>query len=288
MGVFMEERLGTLPEELRLKYRKLLECLESYGRLTVAFSGGVDSTLLLYAAKQALGEDILAVTADSYLFPGREREETKIFCRDQGILQVICKVEELKIDGFRENPPERCYLCKKHLFQTFLEVSKAYGIYAVAEGSNIDDEGDYRPGMKAIAELGILSPLRECGFTKSDIRGIAKALGLDVWDKPSYACLASRFVYGETISEEKLKMVERAEQLLIDLGFRQERVRIHGTAARIEVMPEEFPRLIETKCRTRISEEFKKIGFSYAALDLSGYRTGSMNEVLNRTATRDP
>ncbi len=263
------------------KYQSLLDYIKTFGRLTVAFSGGVDSTLLLYAAKQALGSNVLAVTADSYLFPERELEGTVQFCTEHGIRQLILEVEELKIDGFGENPPGRCYLCKKHLFQTFLNASKEQGIDAVAEGSNLDDEGDYRPGMKAIAELGIISPFRKCSFTKQEIRALSKQLGLEVWDKPSYACLASRFVYGEPITREKLKMVEKAEQLLLDLGFGQERVRIHGTMARIEVMPEEFPRLIDEECRMRIIEAFKEIGFSYAALDLTGYRTGSMNEVLH-------
>ncbi len=277
----MDEIKNTLTDELCAKYQRLLEYLKSFGHLTVAYSGGVDSTLLLYTAKQALGENVLAVTADSHLFPERELSQTQQFCREHEIEQTICRMEELKIEGFRENPPGRCYLCKKHLFQTFLDVSREHGIDTVAEGSNLDDEGDYRPGMKAIAELGIISPLRACGFTKQDIRTLSRAQGIQVWDKPSYACLASRFAYGETISEEKLKMVERAEQLLQDMGFLQERVRIHGTIARIEVMPDQFQQLIGEECRTRIVQAFKEIGFSYTALDLTGYRTGSMNEVLD-------
>ncbi len=277
----MDERMNVLSDELNAKYQSLLDYLRSFHRAAVAYSGGVDSTVLLYAAKQALGDDVLAVTADSHLFPAKELEETRQFCKELGVEQVICRIEELKIEGFKENPPNRCYLCKMHLFRTFLETAAEHGITVVAEGSNVDDTGDYRPGMKAIAELGIKSPLRECGFTKSDIRSVAKAVGLAVWDKPSYACLASRFAYGETISEKGLDMVDRAEQLLRELGFRQSRVRIHGSIARIEIMPKEFPRLLEEQCRTRISEDFKKIGFSYAALDLTGYRTGSMNEVLS-------
>lgn len=272
---------SLLSEALSTKYQCLLDHLRSFQKAAIAYSGGVDSTVLLYAAKQALGEHVLAVTADSHLFPANELEETRQFCEELGVEQVICRIEELKIEGFKENPPNRCYLCKMHLFRTFLETAAAHGITVVAEGSNVDDTGDYRPGLKAIAELGIKSPLRECGFTKSDIRTVAKAMGLAVWDKPSYACLASRFAYGEIISEKGLDMVDRAEQLLRELGFRQSRVRIHGSIARIEIRPEEFPRLIEEQCRTRITDAFKKIGFSYTALDLTGYRTGSMNEVLS-------
>ncbi len=274
---------GHIPSDdldLKAKYQRLSDHLKSLGKVAVAYSGGVDSALLLYAANQALGKDILALTASSHLFPERELKETKAFCAELGVRQVILPVEEMKIKGFSQNPPDRCYLCKKHLFTLFQNTAGEYGFLVVAEGSNLDDTGDYRPGMRAIAELGIKSPLRECGFTKADIRQCAKELGLKVWDKPSYACLASRFVYGETISEEKLDMVDRAEQFLTDLGFRQMRVRVHGTTARIEIMPEDFPRMIDEQRRKLIADAFKKIGFAYAALDLTGYRTGSMNEVL--------
>ena len=277
-----------MTDELKKKYEALKEYFRNLGSAAVAFSSGVDSAFMLKVAHDVLGDRAVAVTARSHSFPAREKNEAEEFCRKEGIRHIFVDSEELSIPGFSQNPKNRCYLCKHELFEEILEVAKQNNLAYVCEGSNLDDNGDYRPGLQAVAELGIKSPLRECNLWKSEIRAISKELGLETWKKQSFACLSSRFVYGESITVEKLGMVDRAEQLLIDLGFVQERVRIHsfgngetsGTIARIEVQPEDFPRVIEN--HQQIVEEFTKIGFSYVSLDLKGYRTGSMNETLKK------
>ncbi len=266
------------------KYNELIQYLKGLGRVAVAYSSGVDSTFLLYAAKEALGDDAIAITATSYLFPDREKNEALEFCETNNIKQILIEAKQLNIPGFAENPKNRCYICKKDLFSQIKNKAEENGCNCVIEGSNLDDEGDYRPGMQAIAELEILSPLRTVGFTKAEIRELSAKAGLSTASKPSFACLASRFPYGQTIDENKLKMVDRGEQLLLDEGFKQFRVRIHGTdVARIEVLPEDFERFRDEAFRIRIYDTFKTFGFNYVALDLKGYRTGSMNEVLNES-----
>ncbi len=266
--------------DYREKYQKLQDILRSYNGVAVAFSGGVDSTFLLYAAHEALGDKAIAVTARSCSFPERELKEAREFCASHGIRHFICDSEELDIEGFRQNPKNRCYLCKHELFGKIWEIARENGIETVAEGSNLDDMGDYRPGLVAVKELGVASPLRQAGFYKEEIRSMSRELGLPTWNKQSFACLSSRFVYGETISEEKLSMVDRAEQLLLDLGFHQVRVRIHGDIARIEILPDEFEKLLAV--REEVYGKFREYGFSYVTLDLLGYRTGSMNETLEK------
>lgn len=263
---------------LQEKYNTLQEYLRSLGSVAVAFSGGVDSTFLLKVAHDVLGDRAIAVTATSCTFPERELQEAKAFCQSNGITHVVCRSEELDIDGFRENPKNRCYLCKHELFEKVWEIARERGLNAVAEGSNLDDNGDYRPGLIAVAELEVTSPLRHATLNKDEIRQLSRELNLSTWDKQSFACLSSRFVYGETISEEKLSMVDRAEQLLLDLGFHQLRVRIHGTIARIELLPDQFDKLMAH--REKIYGQLKDFGFTYVTLDLGGYRTGSMNETL--------
>ena len=268
------------------KQEELEKLLKSYKRVAVAFSSGVDSTYLLKMAQKVLGENVIAVTASSCSFPKRELEEAKTFCRENGIRHIVVESEELDIDGFRQNPKNRCYLCKHELFEKIRSIAKENGIETVVEASNTDDDGDYRPGLVAVKELGIESPLRHVGLSKKEIREYSKELGLPTWNKQSFACLSSRFVYGETISEEKLAMVDQAEPLLLDMGFHQLRVRIHDKLARIEVQPSEFEKIMQEENRTKIFHELKQYGFTYVTLDLQGYRTGSMNETLSAEERR--
>ncbi len=260
------------------KREKLRETLEACGSLAVACSGGVDSSFLLKAAQEALGGRVLALTVDSALIPRRELEDAAALCRSLGVRQKIVSIDALALPQVRENPPERCYYCKRAIFERLKEEAAADGFSHLAEGSNRDDEGDYRPGHRAIRELGVLSPLREAGLGKAEIRQLSRALGLPCWDKPSAACLASRFPYGQALEADRLRAVERAEELLHGLGVRQCRVRVHGKQARIEVPPEEFGRILDS--RVWLVDALKQLGFLYVSLDLAGFRSGSMNDVL--------
>lgn len=266
---------------LQDKYEKLKGLLKSYNKLVVAFSGGVDSSFLVRVAHDVLGDNILAVTARSATYPEREFREAVKFAETYKIPHRAIVSEELEVEGFSKNPVNRCYLCKRELFDKIIEISENEGYEYVAEGSNKDDLSDFRPGLQAVKEHGVVSPLREAGLTKDDIRVLSKELGLNTWNKPSFACLSSRFPYGQTITVEKLQMVDKAEEYLMDKGFTQIRVRHLGDTARIELLPSELPRLVEPGLREETVKFFKGIGFIYITLDLAGYRTGSMNEVLD-------
>jgi len=264
---------------LREKLNLLKENIKSINQLTVAFSGGVDSTFLLKVAHDVLKDSVLAVTVCSAAFPEREFQETVQYAKNLGVTQRILHFNEFSVAGFSDNPPDRCYLCKRELFSRIKKLSEEQGIYYVADGSNQDDLKDYRPGMKAIKELGIISPLQETELTKDDIRLLSREMGLPTWNKPSFACLASRFPFGDKITREKLHMVDKAEEYLIGLGFDQVRVRCHEKLARIEVSAETRNKLFNTDLMDQINDTLKRIGFSYVSLDLQGYRTGSMNDI---------
>lgn len=276
----MPDNKDIISDELQMKLDKLKKYIADLGSLAVGFSGGVDSSLLLAVAHEVLGERLIAVTGADASVPEREVNEAIAFCKERGIRHIICKVDPLKEEGYRHNGPDRCYFCKHGIFTEVKKIADENGIEYMAEGSNMDDIGDYRPGLRAAAELSVKSPLREAELTKSEIRLISKAMGLPTWSKPAYACLASRFVYGEEITEEKLHMIDTAEQFLIEHGFFEERVRIHGNLARIEVPPADIPKLAAEEIREKIYDRFREIGFLFVTLDLKGYRLGSMNATL--------
>jgi len=263
------------------KLKNLKKMISEMERVLIAFSGGVDSTFLLKVCVDVLGrENVIAVTASSPTYEMDETEAKKI-AQFFGVKHVIIHTNEMGNEKFLSNTVERCYFCKKELFSKLKEIAAEHGIKHVLDASNADDSLDYRPGMKAARELGIKSPLLEAGITKEEIRKFSKEMGLPTATKPSQACLASRFPYGEKITEEKLKMVAEAEKFLKELGFKIVRVRHHGNIARIEVDKNEMVRLMEERIRKKIYERLKEIGYTWVCLDLMGYRSGSMNEAIN-------
>ena len=261
------------------KYQALLNDLKHRGKLAVAFSAGVDSTFLLHAAVEALGkENVLAITGRLVSFPEREAKEAETYYRERGIRHLTIELDQFAIDGFDKNPVDRCYRCKKALFTAFIEAARDADFPALAEGTNADDPSGYRPGLKALAELKVLSPLKDAGLTKDEIRALSRETGLSTANKPSLPCLATRFPYGEKITPEKIRMVDEGERYLLSLGFRQVRVRCHGDLARIEVERDEIPRLSER--RVEVTKRLRELGFLYVTIDLAGFRSGSMDEKI--------
>ncbi|MGI6755750.1 MAG: ATP-dependent sacrificial sulfur transferase LarE [Atopobiaceae bacterium] len=272
---------GRTTEE---KLQDLKEVLSRYDSMAVALSGGVDSTLLAKVAHDVLGNSMIAITSASESAPHQDILESQKFCADEGIEQVVVSYSELDIPGFADNPTNRCYLCKQELLKQMDKVCQTRDIHTLAEGSNLDDEGDYRPGLMAIAERGAASPLREAHLTKQDVRDVSHMLNLKTWNKPQTACLSSRFPYWQKITQEKLEAVGEAEAYLHALGVQQCRVRIHDKLARIEVEAPDLLRLAQPDVRTGICKRFHELGFVYVTLDLDGFRSGSMNAVLQGDA----
>ncbi len=271
-----------MTNDIKTKYNTLQSILRSMGSVAIGYSGGVDSTLLVKVAVDVLGDKTLAMIGRSKTYPTREFEEAVALADKIGARYVVVDTEETDDLKFRENPPDRCYYCKTELFGKLQELAERERIAWIADGTIADDVGDFRPGMRAKSENNVRSPLLEAGMTKEDVRSVSKELGLPTWDKPSFACLSSRFPYGTGITPENLTKVDHAETFLRDAGFRRFRVRFHDEhTARIEVGPDDIPRFLDPVFRDAIVTRFKELGFLYVTLDLKGYRTGSMNEVLS-------
>ncbi len=271
-------------EELHAKHQKLREIIQSMGKVCIAYSGGVDSALLLKVCRDTLEKKrVLAVTAVSRTYTGSEKTAAADLARIIDARNIFLNTAEADDPEFIANNPERCYHCKKNFFRELINVAHVHGFAHICDGSNVDDIQDYRPGKRAAEEYGVLSPLIDAGFSKDDVRELSRELGLPGWDRPANPCLASRIPYGNSITEEKLSMIAQSEDFLHSLGFMTVRVRHHGDIARIEVPRKDIPRLIEETTSLKVSRQLKQIGFSWVCADVEGYRMGSLNEVLRIT-----
>lgn len=266
---------------LEEKYKNLINYLRQFEKVALAYSSGVDSNFLLYALNEAIGnENILAVTINGDMNLKEELNDSKIYTNLLNIEHEVINVDIEEIENFKKNPKDRCYYCKKNIFKEIISISEKRGISTIVDGTNIDDTLDYRPGLKALDELNIISPLKELSFTKEDIRILSKNKNINTWNKPSMACLASRIPYGEEITKEKLNIVELSENYLYNLGYKDFRVRVHEKLARIELKKTDIERFITSKDYEKVERYFKSIGFIFISLDLTGYKTGSMNNIL--------
>jgi uncharacterized protein len=267
--------------ELQATYHRLQDVIRSLGSAVIAFSGGVDSSLLLKVSQETLPGRILAVTAKSATTPAHELAEAASLARELGILHLVVDSDELTLPEFYNNPPDRCYICKKRRFAALTALGREHDMAFLADGSNLDDQQDYRPGMRALKELAVRSPLTEAGLTKAEVRRLSRALGLASWDKPAYACLATRIPYGSPITSEKLRQVDLAEDFIRSLGLsRQVRVRHYGDTVRLEVAPQDLANFLQEEARRRVTAFLKELGFRFVTLDLEGYRMGSLNQAI--------
>jgi uncharacterized protein len=269
---------SSVKENLMYKFNQLKDNLLEMKSVAIAYSGGADSTFLVKVAYDVLSDNAVAITATSSTYPKRELNQAKQFTKHIGIKHIIVESEETEINNFSNNPTNRCYFCKKELFLKIKKIAYENNLSFVLDGSNVDDEYDFRPGMKALKELDIISPLKEAGFSKDEIKEISFDMHLDTWDKPAFACLASRFPYGIKITKSRLDQIEKAESFLFSLGIKQLRVRYHEDIARIEVLKNDFQTVLDNS--EKITKYFKELGFKYITLDIKGYRTGSLNEGL--------
>ncbi len=270
----------SMEAALQIKYDRLVSLIREMGRVVVAFSGGVDSTLLARAARDAVGDRALLVTADSETYPAAELDETRRLAALLGLRQLIVQTRELDNPEYARNAPNRCYFCKEELFVRLEPIARREGGARLIYGANMDDLGDHRPGMQAAKAKGVRAPLIEAELWKEEIRALSRSLGLPTWDKPSFACLSSRFQYGEAITPEKLRQIDAAESFVRSLGFSQFRVRHHDRLARLELAPEEMALLWQDGRHEAIVKRFRELGYLYVTLDLQGFRSGSANEVL--------
>ena len=280
MSTTILEKKVLQQKTLERKAERLAGNLAGLGSTLVAYSGGVDSAYLAWAARQALGDNMLAVLADSPSLAGFQKKDAIEFARSFGIPLELVRTEEFRNPDYSANAPDRCFHCKEELFEKLAEIAGQRGFASIVYGVNADDTGDFRPGHRAAAGRGVRSPLLEAGLTKAEIRELARQAGLPVWDRPASACLSSRIPYGTPVTIQNIKMVENGEDEIRALGFRQFRVRHHGDLVRIEIAPEELPKALDPQMAQRFREIFKRLGYKYVTLDLEGYRTGSLNEVL--------